>query len=144
MALVPGRMTLNDVRTEIDGLTTEVSSVAADLVSLLRLERELAMAEIQEQKRLAVRAAGFGVAGLELSVLTSVFAGLTLVFALATFLPDWAAGLIVTLLFGGLAFMAAMAAKNSIGGVTIVPRRFFKSVGEDFRWARGLMTSSAK
>jgi len=137
-------MTLNDVRDEIDGLTAEVSSVAADLVSLLRLERELAMAEIQEQKRLAVRAAGLGVAGLELSVLTSVFAGLTLVFALATFLPDWAAGLIVTLLFGGLAFTAAMAAKNSIGGVTIVPRRFFKSVGEDFRWARGLMTSSAK
>jgi len=137
-------MTLSDVQGEIDGLATEVSSVAADLVLLLRLERELAMAEMQEQKRLAVRVAGFGIAGLELSVLTSVFAALTLVFVLATFLPEWAASLIVTLLVGGLALVALMAAKNSIGGVTLLPRRFFKSIGEDFRWARGLMASSLR
>jgi len=137
-------MTLHDVRDEVDGLATEVSSVAAELVSLLRLERELAMAEMQEQKRLAVRAAGFGIAGLEFSVLTSVFAGLTLVFVLATALPEWAAALIVTLFFAGIAFFAAMAAKKTVGGITVLPTRFFKSIGEDFRWARGLMTSSLR
>jgi hypothetical protein len=137
-------MTLHDVRDEVDGLATEVSSVAADLVSLLRKERELAMAEMEEQKRLAVRTAGFGIAGFELAVITCIVAGLTLVFVLATFLPQWVAALIVTLLFGGIAAFAAMTAKNAAGGITVLPTRFFKSIGEDFRWARGLMASSLK
>ena len=110
-----------------------VNDAAAESSRLAHQELELARAELHE----SVAAAGLGLAGASLAavaaVLGALFVGLAAMFGVATWLPLWAAALIV----GGVAFagagFAALVAKSSTEAVHL-PNRTAQTLKEDAKW----------
>ncbi len=113
-----------------------VGQVTNDLSTLMRQEFALAKAELTEEAKKAGKGAGaLGAAGY-LGHLTAVFASLTLMFVLDTFLPIWAAALLVTVLYGAIAFVLFSTGKKKLKTVDPTPRQTVETLKEDVAWAR--------
>src|SRR5438128_2484839 len=126
---------LESAKREANSLAGEVSSLADEFLASARLEGELAKAETREQAKVAAKAAGFGIAAFELAVLAVTFAALTFMFILSVFLPFWLAGLITTLLLAPGAYLCWSSLADSARQFSPIPKRFLRTVKEDFRWA---------
>ena len=135
---------LRSTREEVSGLGAEVAEIASDLRLLAQKEVELGVAEVQEQIGYAAKGAGLGVVTFLLADMGAIFAFLTLMFALDTFLPLWAAALITTLLILVLAGLALAMTLSQFKKLSLKPRRFLNSLQEDMEWARTQMRSSAR
>ncbi len=102
-------MSVNGATTSVQSLGQLVSTVTSDVSSLVRLEIELAKAEVQEQMKQG--AAGGALAALAgfLAFLASILLSLAAAYGLANVMPVWAAFLVVAgvylLLAGLLAFV---------------------------------------
>ncbi|MCU1691588.1 MAG: hypothetical protein JWM64_679 [Frankiales bacterium] len=113
-----------------------VGQVTNDLSTLMRQEFALAKAELTEEAKKAGKGAGaLGAAGY-LGYLASIFASLTLMFVLDTFMPIWAAALIVTALYGLIAFVLFSKGKKQMKTVDPTPRQTVETLKEDVAWAR--------
>jgi len=113
-----------------------VGKVTTDLSTLMRQEFALAKAELTEEAKKASKgAASLGAAGY-LGYLASIFASLTLMFVLDLFLPLWAAALIVTALYGLIAFVLFSKGKKQMKTVDPTPRQTVETLKEDVQWAK--------
>ena len=113
-----------------------VGKVTTDLSTLMRQEFALAKAELTEEAKKASKgAASLGAAGY-LGYLASIFASLTLMFLLDLFLPIWAAALIVTALYGLIAFVLFSQGKKQMKTVDPTPRQTVETLKEDVQWAK--------
>lgn len=113
-----------------------VGKVTTDLSTLMRQEFALAKAELTEEAKKAGKGAGaLGAAGY-LGYLASIFASLTLMFVLDLFLPLWAAALIVTALYGLIAFVLFSKGKKQMKTVDPTPRQTVETLKEDVQWAK--------
>lgn len=113
-----------------------VGQVTTDLSTLMRQEFALAKAELTEEAKKAGKGAGaLGAAGY-LGYLASIFASLTLMFLLDLFLPIWAAALIVTILYGLIAFVLYSKGKKQLKTVDPTPRQTVETLKEDVQWAK--------
>ena len=134
-----------DVGRQADGTHPDVSQmsvgqlvgqVTTDLSTLMRQEFALARAELTEEAKKASKGAGaLGAAGY-LGYLASIFASLTLMFLLDLFLPLWAAALVVTALYGLLAFVLFTKGKRQLKTVDPTPRQTVETLKEDVQWAK--------
>jgi uncharacterized membrane protein YqjE len=132
---------LRAVREEASSVRGEVTGIASDLQRLLRMEGELAQAEMREARSRASRGAIFGaIAGL-LGIITLVFLFLAIMFALDTELPLWAAALITTGIAALLAAIGGMMASQQFKRFSPIPRRAIHEMQEDLSWARSQMKS---
>jgi uncharacterized membrane protein YqjE len=119
--------------------------LSTDLSTLVRQELKLAQAEMTEKgKKAGIGAGMFGGAGiiglLALGTLTAC-----LVAALATGMDVWVAALIVTVVYGALAGVLALIAKNRVTEATPpVPEQTVESVKEDVQWAKTQLPSGSK
>jgi uncharacterized membrane protein YqjE len=119
--------------------------LSTDLLTLVRQELKLAQAEMTEKgKKAGIGAGMFGGAGiiglLALGTLTAC-----LVAALATGMDVWVAALIVTVVYGALAGVLALIAKNRVTEATPpVPEQTVESVKEDVQWAKTQLPSGSK
>jgi hypothetical protein len=77
-------------------------------------------------------------------VITAFFLFLTIMFALDTALPLWAAALITAAIALALAAVFAMLAMEQFKRFSPVPKRFIRTVREDIQWAKTQMQSSAR
>ena len=121
----------------IKQLSHQVSTIA-------RLEVELAKAEVAEKGKKAGIGAGMlgGAAVAALLALGSLTA--FLIMALAIVLPEWAAALLVTALWGGTAAVLALRGRDKLGEVGApVPEKTVDSVKEDVQWLKGQTRSAA-
>jgi uncharacterized membrane protein YqjE len=125
-------------------LGAEAGRIAAELRELLGLEAELAQAEVSEATGKTVRGVAFGVGALVLADMALIFLFLTLMFAIDTQLPLWAAALITTLIIAVIVGILGLVARKFLRDVSFVPRRFIRNVKEDSVWAKSLMTSRAR
>ncbi|HEY6031545.1 MAG TPA: phage holin family protein, partial [Gaiellaceae bacterium] len=67
-----------------------------------------------------------------------------LIMALAIVLPEWAAALLVTALWGATAAVLALRGKDKLGEVGApVPEKTVDSVKEDVQWLKGQTRSAA-
>lgn len=114
-----------------------VAQFASDLALLLRREIESARAELAQK----AKSAGIGAGMLSASAICVFFtlgwltALITIALALA--LPLWAAALIVTVLWGGIATALALFGKKKVEDATpFVPEQTIADVKEDVEWAR--------
>lgn len=110
--------------------------LATDAALLVRQEIALARVELTEKLTIvASSAVGFGVAAI---FALGMFGALTVtVIALvALVLPLWAAALVVTIAYGGIAAVAALLGKNIASRASLVPTQSVESVRADARAVR--------
>lgn len=105
--------------------------------TLVRQELELAKAELAVKgKRAGVGAGMFGAAGVfglyALGALTA-----TVILALSLAMKGWLAALIVTVIYGAIAGVLALAGKSNVSkGVPPVPEQTVQTVKEDLEVAK--------
>jgi hypothetical protein len=136
-----GQSAIGAATAEARALGGEASQIASELIELLTLEAGLARAEVASTSLRARRGLLIGAAAGFFGALTVVFFFLSLMFGLDTRLPLWAAALITTVIEAVIALTLALIARRLLRGVSLVPRRFVRSLKEDWQWAKGLMTS---
>ena len=122
-----------------------VNRVKEDASTLVSQEMRLAKAEMSgKAKEIGVGAGIAGGAGY-VAYLASIALMFTLIFALAEFMAQWAAALIVTVLFGAVAGVLAMKAKKKIqdAGPPIPEqtvesvKQTIETVKEEAKWGLG-------
>jgi hypothetical protein len=119
--------------------------LTSDLSLLVRQEIELAKAEMTEKGRTAAPGLGMlggaGVVGLCAAGALTAF----LVLALATFLPDWVAALIVGVVLAAAAYVLVQQGKERVADAgTPVPEQTIETVKEDVEWAKTRASSARK
>lgn len=112
-------------------------SLTSDLSLLLRQEIDLAKAEMAEKGRTAAPGLGmFGGAGI---VALCAAGALTafLILVLSTFLPDWAAALVVGAVLATVAYVLIQQGKERVADAgPPVPEQTIETVKEDVEWAK--------
>ena len=103
-------MSANGRVTETTGLNGAVGDVALHARRLLRLEQELAVAELSEKAATLKPAMVLGAGAGALGLVGTGFAAATLAAVLALWLPWWASLLIVTAIVLALAGLFALVA----------------------------------
>jgi hypothetical protein len=103
---------------------------------LVKMELELAKAEMTQKGKQAGLGAGLlgggGIAGL----MALIALTLTLIFLLDTFMKTWIAALIVTVLWAAIAGALALKGKNELKDVNPAPEQTIETVKEDVEWAK--------
>ena len=110
--------------------------------TLVRQELELARAELTQQgKRAGVGVGMFGGAGL---LGLGAFGALTatIILLLGTFMEDWLAALIVTVVYAAIATVLARKGKDEIKQATPPAPRTQETSKEDATWAKTRTTSA--
>jgi uncharacterized membrane protein YqjE len=119
------------------GIGDLVKELSSQVSTLVRQEVELAKAEVGEKgKKAGVGAGMFGGAGVAaLLMLASLTAFLILVLQIV--LPEWAAALIVTILWGLVAGVLALQGRQKMQEMgKPVPEQTIETVKEDIQWAK--------
>ena len=135
-----------DAPREADRPIGELLRELGDEIStLVRQEIALAKVEIAEKTKPAVASAGMfgGTALLGLGA----FGALTtfLIAAIAQWTPVWASALIVTALYGAIAFVLAQTGKKKLHeAAPLFPEQTAQTVKEDIEWAKTRAKSGAR
>jgi len=120
-------------------------SLTSDLSLLLRQEIDLAKAEMAEKGRTAAPGLGmFGGAGI---VALCAAGALTafLILVLSTFLPDWAAALVVGAVLATVAYVLIQQGKERVADAgPPVPEQTIETVKEDVEWAKTRASSARR
>jgi hypothetical protein len=113
-----------------------VKQLADQTSTLVRKEIDLAKAELAQKGKEAGKGAGMlGGAGV-LALLAAIAFTAFLILILGTFLPDWLAALIVTVLYGAIAAVLALQGKKQLQSITPAPEQTIETVKEDVEWAK--------
>lgn len=127
-----------DAPREADRPIGELLRELGDEIStLVRQEIALAKVEIAEKTKPAIASAGMfgGTALLGLGAFGAATA--FLIAGIAVWLPVWAAALIVTVVYGIVAFVLAQTGKKKLQeAAPLVPEQAAQSVKEDIEWAK--------
>ncbi|HEY0382856.1 MAG TPA: phage holin family protein [Candidatus Elarobacter sp.] len=135
-----------DAPREADRPIGELLRELGDEISaLVRQEIALAKVEIAEKTKPAVASAGMfgGTALLGLGA----FGALTafLIALLALWVPVWASALIVTVVYGAVAFVLAQTGKKKLHeAAPLIPEQTAQTVKEDIEWAKTRAKSGAR
>jgi hypothetical protein len=141
--MATGNHTENGLRERPIGEVAK--SLTSDLSLLLRQEIDLAKAEMAEKGRTAAPGLGmFGGAGIVgLCAAGAVTAFLILV--LSTFLPDWAAALVVGAVLATVAYVLVQRGKERVADAGApVPEQTIETMKEDVEWAKTRASSARK
>jgi hypothetical protein len=120
-------------------------SLTSDLSLLLRQEIDLAKAEMAEKGRTAAPGLGMfggaGIVGLCAAGALTAF----LILVLSTFLPDWAAALVVGAVLATVAYVLVQQGKERVADAgTPVPEQTIETMKEDVEWAKTRASSARK
>jgi hypothetical protein len=131
-------------RDEFRHVRSDAAEIADDLRVLAQKEVELMRAEMGEQVTNFTRAIIWGVIAAILGLILLTFAFVSIMLALDTFMPLWAAALVSTGIALLLTATSAFLARAHVARITVMPKRTMRSVQEDVRWAKDQLTSSAR
>ena len=135
-----------DAPREADRPIGELLRELGDEIStLVRQEIALAKVEIAEKTKPVVASAGMfgGTALLSLGAFGALTAFLIALIAL--WVPVWAAALIVTVVYGIIAFVLAQTGKKKLHeAAPLVPEQTAQTVKEDIEWAKTRAKSGAR
>ena len=110
--------------------------LARETKQLVRAEVELAKVELKESATRVGKGAGFIGAGAILGIGATLCLLAALVALLATFMPVWAAALIVAIVIGGIGFVLANKGMGMIQRTDLAPRETIETVREDVLWLK--------
>ncbi len=123
--------------------------LSSDMTLLMRQEFELFRAEMTEQGKRVAAQAGQGAGMLSAAAVCGLFAlaslTATVILLLAMVMPAWVAALIVTVVYGLVAAVSAVAGKRKLEDLQApVPRQTIETVKEDVEWAKTRTSSVRK
>ncbi len=116
-------------------ITEMISAVVGNLQSIVRSEVQLAKTELKEEAQTAGKAAGMLAAGAALGFYALGLFLMTLVWILATQMPNWVAALIVTVVVGAIAAVLALKGKSQLQEIHPMSETV-DSVKEDVEWVK--------
>lgn len=121
-------------------LTEQTTLLVQQEIQLAKVETkeaiDLAKAEMTEKAKEAGKGAGMlGAAGV-LGLLAGIAFTAFLILVLGTFLPDWLAALIVTVLYAAIAAVLALQGKKQLQSIDPAPKQTIETVKEDIEWAK--------
>lgn len=128
-----------------DSIGVLLKDFATDTSLLVRKEISLAQTELTEKARTGGKGAGLlaGAAVMALAMLGALTALLIIVFGIA--IPLWAAALVVTFMWAGVAAALAVVGRNVLRRATPAkPTQTIETLKEDAAWARALPQSGRK
>jgi len=135
-----------DAPREADRPIGELLRELGDEIStLVRQEIALAKVEIAEKTKPAIASAGMfgGTALLSLGAFGALTAFLIALIAL--WVPVWASALIVTVVYGAVAFVLAQTGKKKLHeAAPLIPEQTAQTVKEDIEWAKTRARSGAR
>jgi uncharacterized membrane protein YqjE len=123
--------------------------LSGDMMLLVRQELELFRVEMTEKgKEVGGRAAASAVSLSAAAVCGLAAVGAltaTLILLLALVMPTWAAALIVTVVYGAVAAVLALAGKRKLEEIQApVPQQTIETVKEDVEWAKTRANSARR
>lgn len=113
-----------------------IQNIVTDVQGLVRSEIRLAKTELKEDAATTGRASSLLVGGAVLAFYAVGFLLLTLVYALATAMPNWLAALIVGVVVAIVAGVLAMLGYQRIKEVNFKPEQTVDTVKEDVEWVK--------
>lgn len=121
-------------------LAEQTTTLIQQEIQLAKVETkeavDLAKAEMTDKAKEAGKGAGMlGAAGV-LGLLAGIAFTAFLILVLATFLPDWLAALIVTVLYAAIAAVLALRGKKQLQSIDPKPQQTIETVKEDIEWAK--------
>jgi len=123
-------------QTEHQSIAEAFRSVIRDLQDLLRAEVRLARAEVSENVDRAKRAGGLIGAAGALGLLAGMSLLATCIAALATAIPVWAAGLIMTVVLAGGGTFLYSRGMARLRNFHTFPEQTVETVQEDVEWLK--------
>jgi hypothetical protein len=141
--MATGNHTENGLRERPIGEVAK--SLTSDLSLLFRQEIDLAKAEMAEKGRTAAPGLGMfggaGIVGLCAAGALTAF----LILVLSTFLPDWAAALVVGAVLATAAYVLVQQGKERVANAGApVPEQTIETMKEDVEWAKTRASSARK
>jgi len=125
-------------------LSAEVKQLAGQTTRLLKLEVELAKAELAGKARSLGKGAGLLIAAALLGLVSLLVVTAAAVLALATALAGWLAALIVFAVYLVAALLIALIGVRALKQATpLVPQRAIDSLKGDIKWV-GTQLKSAR
>jgi len=121
-----------------------LARLSRETTLLIRQEIDLAKAELATEGRVVGQSAAmFGVGTLfglgAFGAVTALF-----ILALATVIPGWAAALIVAVVYGAVAGLAALSGKKRLENVRAIAPKTVESLKENVEWAKTRTKSDAR
>lgn len=116
------------------------SELANETGTLVRQEISLAQAEVTEKAKAAGKQAGMLAIGGAIAYAATLVIIAGLVLLLATFIPAWAAALIVGTAVGFAGYLMIARALEALKETEMTPAETVKTLKEDARWLKKQMT----
>ncbi len=113
-----------------------LQDILANVQGIIRAEVRLAKTEVTEEATKAGRAAGMLAGGAVAAVFTIWLLLLTLLFALGTVVPMWAAALILFVITGAATAFLLAAGKKRFAAVHATPEKTIETMKENVEWAK--------
>jgi len=113
-----------------------LQDIVRDLQDIVRAEIRLAKVEIREDVRRVVASSVWLAGGLVAVLSGWVFLLWTIVYALATRMPMWAAALVVTVLMAAAGAVLIMGGLQRVRRLNATPERTVESLKENLQWIK--------
>jgi uncharacterized membrane protein YqjE len=113
-----------------------LQDIIANVQGIIRSEVRLAKTEITEEATKAGRAAGLLAGGVVAALFTVWLLLLTILFALATVMPMWAAALLLFVLMAIAAAVLITAGKKRFTTVHAAPEKTIETMKENVEWVK--------
>ncbi len=117
-------------------LTALFGDLASETAALIRKEAELAKAEMSEKANQAMRGAISLAVGGAVALIGLVFVLWAIVYALAIWLPPWAAALIVGVAMAIIGLVMLQSGRSKLSAQNLQPKRTIETLKDDGRWAK--------
>ncbi len=113
-----------------------IKSLTEDAGTLVRAEIQLARTELTQKGKDAVRPIAMLAVAAVVALLAAGVLSAFLVLVLDTFMPTWAAALIVGLVYLGIAAFLAKRGQKALQEAKPVPEQTIETVKEDVEWLK--------
>ena len=121
-------------------LTDQTTTLIQQEIQLAKVETreaiDIAKAEMTDKAKEAGKGAGMLGGAAVLGLLAGIAFTAFLILVLGTFMPEWLAALIVTVLYAAIAAALAMRGKKQLQSIEPAPRETIETVKEDIEWAK--------
>ncbi len=117
-------------------ITDVFQDIVANVQTIIRSEVRLARTEVTEEVTKAGRAAGLISGGAVSALFTVWLLLLTILFALATVMPSWAAALILFVVMAIITAVLLATGKKRFKAVHATPEKTVETMKENVEWVK--------